>query len=221
MGSLTSAEQSVIIGSILGDGALRLQQGKKNALLEINHSIRAELYLRWKYQILRSFIATPPRVRRNGQQFACRFVTRSLPIFTRLYNRFYQNGKKRVPINLQIDALSLAVWFMDDGARSRSSYYLNTQQFPVVNQVELLRSLKQQHGLDATLNKDKHYYRIRIRTTSAKRFREIVQPCMIPWMAYKLTNDPVTTESKDEALLIQALLESNTPTPVIENHVMA
>src|ERR1700730_4706930 len=49
----------------------------------------------------------------------------------------YEEGKKRVPSNITLNPLILAVWFMDDGSKSRSACYLNTQQFCVADQ-ELL-----------------------------------------------------------------------------------
>ena len=39
VGSLTQEQKSIIIGSILGDRYLRIVSGRKNAFLEINHSI--------------------------------------------------------------------------------------------------------------------------------------------------------------------------------------
>ncbi len=214
VGSLTSAQRSVLIGSLLGDGALRLRPGKQHALFEVQHSIRQEWYVYWKYRMLEDLVSTPPRVRSlNGGRVACRFTTRSLPPLTALHRQFYENGKKRIPIDLPLDELALAVWFMDDGSKSRSSYYLNTQQFNERDQQFLLTLLEKLFGIDATLNRDKTYSRIRIRTASAHRWRSLVEPFMLPWFSYKLTDDPVTTDPKGEILLLQSLLEDHTPTP--------
>ncbi len=49
VGSLTENQRSIIIGSLLGDGAMRC---KVNALLEINHSSAQKEYVDWKYQQL-------------------------------------------------------------------------------------------------------------------------------------------------------------------------
>jgi len=45
VGSLTQLQKSIIIGCILGDGYLRIFPGRKNALLEINHSLKAKEYV--------------------------------------------------------------------------------------------------------------------------------------------------------------------------------
>ena len=38
MGSLTKYQKSLIVGTILGDGYLRIMPGRQDAFLEINHS---------------------------------------------------------------------------------------------------------------------------------------------------------------------------------------
>ena len=48
VGSLTQLQKSLIAGSILGDGYMRIIPGRKNAFLEINHSYRAKEYVDWK-----------------------------------------------------------------------------------------------------------------------------------------------------------------------------
>ena len=49
VGSLSEEERAIIVGCLLGDGAMRC---KTNALLEINHSFAQKDYVDWKYKIL-------------------------------------------------------------------------------------------------------------------------------------------------------------------------
>ena len=60
MGSLTERQRAIIIGCMLGDGAMRC---KNNALLEINHSFKQKDYVDWKYQQFKNIVATPPKKR--------------------------------------------------------------------------------------------------------------------------------------------------------------
>lgn len=183
VGSLSEAQRSVIIGSLLGDGAMRC---KRNALIEFNHSIAQKDYVDWKFQHLSDLVATPPRQRQgNGGRIAYRFVSLSLPELTPFYRAFYPDGRKSVP-ELTLSPLALAVWFMDDGCKSRRSVYLNTQQFDVVSQQRLTAMLKEQWDLDSTLNRDKSYYRIRIAVGSVPRLRAIIGAHLLEQMAYKL-----------------------------------
>ncbi len=96
-------------------------------------------YVDGKYAIFRSYVLTPSRPRRGGgKRVAYRFTTRRYPVFTAYWRWIYRDGRKRVPPDIELAPLSLAVWFMDDGARSRSALYLNTPQFPDEDQ-EILR----------------------------------------------------------------------------------
>ena len=136
MGSLLEVQKSLIVGSLLGDGYMRC---KTNAHLQVTHSIRQKIYVDWKYQQLKDFVSTPPKeYQGNGNRVGYRFFTRSLPLFTPFYHRFYPHGKKIIPPDIQITPLTLAVWFMDDGSKSRNSCYLNTQQFHVDDQLILI-----------------------------------------------------------------------------------
>lgn len=183
MGSLTERQKAIIVGCLLGDGTMRC---KTNALLEINHSIRQQEYVEWKYSELKKIISTKPQKRfGNAGRIAYRFTTKSLPELTEIYRKFYQDGKKIIPDNLFIHPISLAVWFMDDGCKSYRAVYLNTQKFNVAEQSKLAGLLKDQFDIKTTLNKDKKYYRLRIAVSSVKKFLEIIKPYLLPMFCYK------------------------------------
>ena len=172
-----------MIGTLLGDGAMRC---KANALLEVNHSVHQRTYVDWKYRHLADFVSTAPRQRQsNGSRFAYRFVTRSLPEFTPYYRLFYPDRQKVAPV-VELTPLALAVWFMDDGSRSRRAVYLNTQQFDVTCQELLLYLLEDQWGIQGTLNRDKCYHRIRLSVIGTTRFVELIAPHVLPDFRYKL-----------------------------------
>jgi len=176
-------QHELIIGCLLGDGAMRC---KTNALLEINHSVHQRSYVDWKYRLLAELVTTAPKVRTgNGGRLAYRFVTRSLPELTPYFHMFYGSGGKQVP-DLELTPITLAVWFMDDGARSRRAVYLNTQKFNDESQKRLLALLSEQWGIAATLNRDKTYYRIRVSVEGTVRLASVIEPHMLPELRYKL-----------------------------------
>ena len=182
VGSLSEEQCSLIIGSLLGDGAMRC---KANALIEFNHSAEQRAYVDWKFQQLATLVSTPPKLRSgNGGRVANRFTTRSLPELTPYYWTWYPKGRKVVP-QLTLTPLTMAVWFMDDGCKSHRAIYLNTQQFDRESQERLLSLLQQQWGINASLNRDKSYYRIRIAVDSIERFKSIVGPHVLSGLAYK------------------------------------
>src|SRR6266487_3516973 len=182
VGSLSEVQQAIVIGSLLGDGSMRC---KTNALLEINHSFHQRSYVDWKYRHLAELVRTPPRARNgNGGRVAYRFVTRSLPCLTAYYELFYESGRKRVP-ELELSELAVAVWFMDDGCKSRRAVYLNTQQFDEQSQKLLLRLLSEKWGIDGALNRDKSYYRIRISVEGTARLAKLIDQHLLPELRYK------------------------------------
>lgn len=193
VGSLTQLQKSLLIGSILGDGYVRIMPGRKDAFLEINHSIKAKEYVDWKYSVLKNICISGPKERdTNGGRVAYRFFIKQNPEITNFLKMFYKNGKKIVPQELKLDPVILAVWHMDDGSKSRLNVYLNSQQFSLADQKRLLRKLKE-IGLKARLNRDKKYYRIRILSESVPEFNRIINSHIIPSMRYKLSYDPVET----------------------------
>ena len=186
VGRLTQIQRSVIIGSLLGDGYVRILKGRKNAFLEINHSIKMKNYVDWKYEILKSIVISPPKLRKgNGNRVAYRFFTRQHPEITELFKLFYKNGKKVIP-DFKLDPISLAIWYMDDGSKcGTSNYYLNTQQFTIEDQQKLMNQLKL-FGIESKLNKDKEYWRIRMIMSSVPTFKELIQENIIPSLQYKI-----------------------------------
>ena len=191
MGSLTKFQRSVIVGSLLGDGYLRIVKGRKNALLEVNHSIAQKEYVDWKFEMVKMMCRSAPVVRLGrGNRIAYRFNTRQNLELTGLYGRFYKDGRKKIPTELTLDPVMLAVWYMDDGSKCRDSdVYLNTQQFNSEDQKKCLAMLSQL-GVESSLNKDKKYWRVRIKKSSLPRFWNLVTPYVIPSMRYKLVVTP-------------------------------
>ena len=194
VGSLTQLQKSLIIGSILGNGYLRIVSGRKNAFLEINHSFKAKDYVDYKYSILKNICKSSPQKRQiDAKRIGYRFYTQQHPEITELFYKFYRNNKKIIPDDLKLNPIILAVWFMDDGSKSRKfDVYLNTQQFSLLDQKKILCLLRE-FDLRAKLNKDKHYYRVRFFKESIKKFNQIIDPYIIPTMKYKLSYDPVET----------------------------
>lgn len=194
VGSLTQLQRSLIVGSLLGDGYLRIMPGRKDAFLECNHSWKAKEYVDWKFRILQNLCISEPKRRfGNGNRIAYRFFTRQHPELSKLLGVFYRDGKKIVPEKLILDSVALSVWFMDDGSKcGNSNFYLNTQQFSLKDQERLLEKLYTL-GLRARLNRDKEYYRIRFLSSAVPALREILQQNIIPSMRYKLGYNPVET----------------------------
>lgn len=199
---LNQFQKSVIIGTILGDGYIRIVTGRQDAFLEVNHALSQREYVMWKYDVLKGVRAGAPKVRKgNGARVAIRFTTRQSEEFTLLHSRFYRDRVKMIPPDLKLDPVILSVWFMDDGSRcGESDVYLNTQQFSTEDQLILIDALCEL-GLEATLNKDKEYYRIRFLKKSIPILFEIIKPNIIPSMHYKIGLESVETTRQSPSLI--------------------
>ena len=183
MGSLSEFQQQLILGCVLGDGYMRR---KTHAHLQITHSFKQKDYVDWKYQILKNLVITPPKTYKgNGDRVGYRFFTRSLPELTSIYTKFYSNKVKKVPKDIILKPITLAVWFMDDGSKSYKSCYFNTQEFDLESQNNLIKALARLK-IGAKLNKDKQYFRIRVLTPSAPHLMDIIKPYVVKSMRYKI-----------------------------------
>ena len=166
---------------------MRIMPGRSDAFLEINHSMKAKEYVDYKFNKLKRICESAPKERTTNEgRRAYRFFTKQRKDLTVFYKLFYKNGRKIIPKNLELDPISIATWYMDDGSKSRNSdVYLNTQRFSLLDQKKLLNCLRK-FGIKARLNRDKKYYRVRILKESIKSFMSIIAPNMAPSMKYKL-----------------------------------
>lgn len=205
---LTAFQAQIIIGSILGDGSLRLMGQSKEASFVVDHSGRQKDYVLWKHNALREWVNYEPRTlqriyHKDKSRFliSVRFQTINHPEFTFWYKVFYQNGKKVIPDNISktlTSPLSLAIWFMDDGNKNHGAVFLNTQQFERYEQERLIGCLKNNFGLECTLNKHsiwngRQLFRIRVGTKSTKVLSSLISSYLLPSMQYKIPFFPVTT----------------------------
>ena len=185
VGSLSEEQKSLVLGCLLGDGYMRC---KINAHLQVTHSIHQRSYVDWKYKYLLKYVLTPPKAYKgNGKRIGYRFFTRSLPVFTGFYRRFYIDRKKQVPEDLVMTPLVLAVWYMDDGSKSRQSSYLNTQQFSLEDQEYLQFVLQRDCGLQSHLDRDKIYTRLRFSVEDSQHLKKVIAPFIFPSFPFKLS----------------------------------
>src|SRR5437660_4840166 len=137
--SLTQPCRDIIIGAILGDACL--ESNGKNVRLRIDHGESQQALVEWKYRQLAELDPSPPKrvevfdERTNRTYVHYRFSSRSIEVLNAYFEMFYeQDGSKHVPPNIAAylsSALSIAVWYMDDGGRRGDcrSGYLNTQGY--------------------------------------------------------------------------------------------
>lgn len=153
--TLKSYYLEVITGSVLGDGMLRVNGSFGEPFFRLRQSTIHAEYLFFMYFILESYTTNFPMVyssydvRYNTVSTSLLFNTRTNSIFRPLYNLFYPNGVKRIPVNIKdlLTPIALAMWIQDDGHFDHGAIYLNTQSFHIVDLGRLITALEVNLGL--------------------------------------------------------------------------
>lgn len=128
---MTNVHKSIVIGSLLGDGHLRMASHSKNALLEISHCEKQRQYLEWVHDLMKPFsrpVKLKEKARKkmfddreiNASNFY-RFCTINHPDITDIFKKYYRKGLKGVDDSIidKVDLLAMSVWFGDDGSIRR------------------------------------------------------------------------------------------------------
>lgn len=187
---------SVVVGSLLGDACLTLNG--RYWRLRFDHGQKEQAYVEWKYQMLVSVAASPPRQiavydKRFGKTYHhVRFDTKSIPEFAWYAQQFYTHGKKQVPSSIDellTTPLAFAVWYMDDGHRRKDckALRLNTHAFTCDELERLVSVLKTNLNVQARLHRVVGtQWVIYIPAREAQKFCDIIRSYIHPLMEYKL-----------------------------------
>jgi len=124
--------------------------------------------------------------KRTGKAYVCSELrTLSDPLFARLRERWYRDGKKVVPEDLKVSPECVLHWFLCDGAcsvlRGRAQMMLCTDGFRP-DEVERLRSLLASVDVESSQTAGP---RIRVHQKSIERFYEYIGDCPVTCLAYK------------------------------------
>jgi hypothetical protein len=118
---LSSLQEDILLGSLLGDGCLT-KPNNSNASLIIGRSLKDKEYLLYEYGVFRNLCTgscySEPIIKNNklGKIYkTCRFNTRNAPILNHYYNQWYSNNIKVIPTNLILNSQIIAIWLADDG----------------------------------------------------------------------------------------------------------
>jgi recombination protein RecA len=199
---LSPIQSEFLIGTMLGDGYMRVYRNGINALLEVKQCIAQLEYVEWKYELMSDFVNADIRLTEcygfGGLRKFAVFNTICHPVFNDYFNIFYDRGVKVVTNEVidKITPLAMAVWFMDDGfsPTRRPSYpVFCTNSFTPPEVERLIKGLNDKYGLESILRangyrkgNNQKMYTIQIRRCSVDRFLDIVKPYIIPTMMYKI-----------------------------------
>lgn len=230
--SLNQIQRNIIVGSILGDGNLALYGRSKHAHYREHGSDKQILYRKWKVQMLTQLDF---KLSKNGKLYSP-----SHPIYTDLYNKFYNNKVKSITkenIKLLDHPIGLACLYMDDGSlvlnisvskKSNKIYitprvYLYSLNFTKEENIILKNHIKEQFGIEFKLKKrpDGNNYILEIGKRNAlMKFINLIKPYVeqIHCMIYKIDIKKRIEDKKQELKKVypdRTIIE--TPLEVIDN----
>lgn len=178
--SLSVECKEIILGSLLGDGSLKISRGYQNARFSFRHSEKYKDYFFWKVERLKEISGEKCWWRQRDGRL--RYQSLALPELTEIYKFCSKRGKFKVRrrwLNL-LTPRALAVWWMDDGSlvkNSRQGVFC-TDKFTLKEQKVLARYLYKVWKIRVKIGKSKRgYYRLWIRSTEMlKKFLRIILP---------------------------------------------
>ena len=119
---LSDHVKEIILGTLLGDGSLKMQKKYVNARLQFRHTEKDSEYFFWKTKKLNEIageksvnLQKPDGYSKNNK---LRFLGKTLPALTQLYELTHRNNTlniRRTWLN-NMSAISLMVWWCDDGS---------------------------------------------------------------------------------------------------------
>jgi hypothetical protein len=118
---LSENYKAIILGSILGDGSLKIHPPYQNARFSFRHSIRQKEYFFWKVGKLKEISGTLNHWFQKADGYGgekLRYQSRAIESLTELYRLTHNGGRIKIRrrwLN-QLTPLSLAIWWLDDGS---------------------------------------------------------------------------------------------------------
>ena len=201
---LSDHARAIILGTILGDGSLKIQSKYSNANLQIRHSEKQKEYLLWKTEKLSEIAGEKSVSVQKADGYSIypkwRFSSKRTSALTELHHVTYKHNRLRIQrtwLN-QMTPLSLAVWWCDDGSLishgGRKGVFC-TDGFDEASVKILARYLKVVWNVRTTVapvgrkrdGKQEQYWRLWIRSQEElKKFLRIILPYIpVPNMLQK------------------------------------
>jgi hypothetical protein len=206
---MTNEQKSIVLGSVLGDGCLKLAPHSKNARLTIGHSITQLEYLKWKCEKLTPFsrkITLDQKAKTkiisgidaNSKDFY-KFFTIAHPDVTDFYKRYVIDGKKRINKHIidELDLVSLSILFADDGSvyidkrNNVPTCMISTNSFNYDEQLILVEALRKffygtiKIDVQGNIGRNDLYIRM-YRTEEIKKFLASIASILPECIHYKL-----------------------------------
>lgn len=193
---------SIICGSLLGNASAEtlypntpMKTGSRICFLQESRHLS---YILWIHEYLSSrgyCNKSLPKIEtilglKGVVRKRLRVITWTYTSFNFIFDLFYSQGIKKVPINIgeYLTPLALAIWVMDDGIKVSRGLKLNTKSFTYSDCILLLNVLNDNFSLKASIQSagPPSKFNLYIWKESMPKLREIILPHILPEMKYKI-----------------------------------
>lgn len=199
---LNQIQKNLLIGTLLGDGSFQTFSDGKTWRYRAVHKLAHESYIFHKYEILKDFCETFPKLsivkdsRTNKEYSRYTFQTTTQEDFRFYGNLFYKKisqnyWTKTIPSNIAtfLTPQALAYWYMDDGALKwkgkSNAVRICTDSFST-NEINILKkTLENKFSLKISIQKKNNIQRLSVLEESYPKLRDLIFPYLLPSMYYK------------------------------------
>lgn len=232
--------KAILLGSLLGDGCLKIYKPYKNARFWIRHSLCQQQYWMWKIQQFDEIktkksnqIQKPSGFSKNKKLL---FQSAAKSQLTEIYNITYNKNKlqiKRSWLNF-LTPLSLVIWWLDDGSiidNGKRGVFctdgFSKKQIQILKRYLFVVWKIETHigTLNRTYNgQKKQYFRLYLNNSSLKKLFRLIMPYTpidsIPSMLYKYCLLYKDTELQERWISEMMIAFSNFPENKIRNAIL-
>jgi len=185
------------------DGHLMFPGNSVNACLVVNMLAEHEDYFDYVISALEEVPvgynkSYPEIYKKDGynRQQQIRLQSKNHPIFTKIQNRIYLEGRKVIDPHMLtlLDPEMLAIAFMADGSRhldkrwanAKPTYRLHLNNLSYGDLMLFKKAVKEILEIEVNLRKKGSKYDLAIPTAQGAKFESIVEPFILPSFQYKL-----------------------------------
>lgn len=188
----TKSEEDVLISLAIGDGCIFKSKASKNYRVNLAHSKKQKYYFLEKYEQIKNFIEVDYFIEtqehsKTGNKHTCyKFQTRVHPYYTKLYNKFYRNGKKIIPDDFEsiVNEKILAYKYFDDGYKVRKAFSISMHDYDEESVNVFQRALYKVFDIKSTLQNEGRIIYIPVKESN--KFRNIISKYATQDLHYKL-----------------------------------
>lgn len=203
---LTEIQVQMLIGDMLGDGAL-VSTSSERAYYQCSHSADQNEFVEWKYNMLSPLSSR--RFSTNNGRYAGMgtYTCNALGEYRRI---FYPEGKgyKVIPISClkNLSPLGLAVWYMGDGSLNRNTGVITVGK-QIENVYEVNEVLNDVFDCNSVVKDYGRYYQIRF--TDYLKFFGIIHQFVLESFGYKISPAYLASIDNQQPSLEGNLLEGS------------